>query len=112
MKYIPILFSTPMVLAILNGTKTQTRRIIKPQPDFDKAWKNKGGLEIPEINLSRYLLGVSDGNKDFKGVCCCIPNIKVRVHKGDILWVRETWQHSDDLEEPYIYINKNIKMNI
>jgi hypothetical protein len=33
MRELPILFSTEMVNAILNGNKSQTRRVIKPQPD-------------------------------------------------------------------------------
>ena len=32
-RFVPMLFSTPMVQAILNGTKTETRRIINPQPE-------------------------------------------------------------------------------
>lgn len=111
----PILFSEHMVRAILDGTKTQTRRIIKPQPDFDSAWKNLGGAErfgevfgilsdnselIPKIDLTQGHITLRSGN----GYGYTNPNIKVKYTPGDRLWVRETWQPNPwSMGEPYFY---------
>ena len=67
----PILFNTKMVRAILDGRKTQTRRVIKPQPTNPR-WNNVGWL------------GWDDGH-GYRMKPPCKP--------GDVLWVRETWQH-------------------
>jgi len=65
----PILFSTEMVRAILAGQKTQTRRVIKPQPTRPR-WHNIGWL------------GWDDGHG---------YRMKPPCEDGDVLWVRETW---------------------
>ena len=96
MKIKPILFSAPMIKAILEGQKTQTRRVIKPQPNFDSAWKNYGKTDLPEISVAGSLLGVNNGKG---GVGCCVPNISIKIHKGDILWVRETFAKLHPVDE-------------
>lgn len=65
----PILFSTPMVQAIMDGRKTQTRRIIKGTA---LKWLTEGEFNpefvaLPENYFSPY------------------------GYEGDILWVRETF---------------------
>lgn len=79
MKERPILFSSPMVCAILDDRKTQTRRIIK----------NIG--IVPGIGE---VLNGSDDAKEWPDFC---PYGK----QGDRLWVRETFNINDDGH--YIY---------
>jgi hypothetical protein len=83
----PILFSAAMIQAILEGRKTQTRRVIKPQPlpdaDIKKAMIN-GILHVRDEN---YVLG-----EDLGGVDCTYANYRPAPYQlGDVLWVRETW---------------------
>lgn len=77
MKERPILFSAPMVRAILSGAKTQTRRLVKPQPTSETAtWGCVGGKGFG------FLFG-----GDFVRCPYGTP--------GDRLWVRETWAEID-----------------
>jgi hypothetical protein len=79
----PILFSTPMVQAILRGEKTQTRRIIKPQPTAEVFSAIIGGYDnIPK--MARFWTKREPNNP-------LIEDIKLKYNVGDILWVRETW---------------------
>lgn len=80
----PILFSAPMVNAILAGNKTQTRRIVKPQPDIVA---NLGTL------VARYT--PDDERLGRLGQVIPCPY----GQPGDWLWVRETWQYYDWTEE-------------
>ncbi len=70
MKEYPILFKGEMVRAILDGRKTQTRRVIK-----DPVWE-EDGEQLPDGTGS---LGWELRNKCPYG------------RRGDHLWVRETW---------------------
>ena len=90
MKETPILFSTPMVQAILNGTKTQTRRVATPVKDesfiggykfgFGKQWF---AIDYPELaNTCKY--GVP----------------------GDLLYVRETFAEFAGIEPKIEYVYK------
>jgi hypothetical protein len=74
----PILFSAPMVRALLDGSKMQTRRFFKGIEKNDNGlWhiRNAGGglISVAEADVGREAV-------DY------LP-----IHVGDRLWVRETW---------------------
>jgi hypothetical protein len=88
----PILFSGAMVRAILEGRKTQTRRIIKPQPDFLQFYNWKGRtIYDGEARQWCWMGMVLENIWDF------IANRQPMIERcpygqpGDRLWVRETW---------------------
>jgi hypothetical protein len=80
----PITFRTDMVKAILDGRKSQTRRIIKPQPEHDEDsgyvyWKKR------QFDIHEYFW-----SDQFPRYC---PYGKT----GDILYVKETWCYETDM---------------
>lgn len=91
MKERPMIFNTEMVRAILDGRKTQTRRIMKKQPEPSKA--REGDFYFP-CDKMQSMVHVSDfipGNSmipdahEFFSKCCPFGEV------GDRIWVRETW---------------------
>lgn len=96
MKIIPILFSTPMVVALINERKTMTRRIVKIQPTFNEfniePHDSRGFVQKKQVGVN------PDKFEVIQQWLCPFGNI------GDILWVRETYcfvslEHAHDLLE-------------
>jgi len=71
-----------MVQAILEGKKTQTRRVIKPQPVFE------GGYDYPHENELGIFWKKEESYESIEAFTVDCPYGK----PGDTLWVRETWQ--------------------
>ena len=81
MKERPILFSGPMVRALLAGSKTQTRRVMKPQLIYGTVAGlfNSWYLPLSEGGGTLY----PNGKEKSLGTC-------PYGQPGDRLWVRET----------------------
>ncbi|WP_370977233.1 hypothetical protein [Enterobacter ludwigii] len=84
-----MIFNGEMVRAILDGQKTQTRRVMKPQPDPCPA--PRGGHWWPS-NVFKTMLHVEEEMQNGKGGwgglvgdACPFGDV------GDRIWVRETW---------------------
>ena len=77
----PIIFSAPMVRALLDGRKTQTRRVLKPQP----VWDN-GAIGI-EDKAGRWVF-CSNTERGF-GEGLPRSRFKLPYAPGDRLYVRE-----------------------
>lgn len=96
----PILFSGPMVRALLDGRKTQTRRIVKPQPE---CYSHDDWPSYPAFCAS-----FNDDGSICCGVCMgpqqrltrkSVTGIRNPYGKpGDRLWVRETVAIREDVD--------------
>ena len=78
----PILMSAQMVLKILSGEKTQTRRIMKPQPTNENGywtWGKQGIFVAHDVIPVEKVQAPMLSNKCPYG------------RPGDYLWLRETW---------------------
>lgn len=90
MKERPILFSGPMVRAILSGQKTVTRRVMKPQPQKAPVDVVDG---VPSWDSPTNYAGEVQMNTQHGKPC---PYGK----PGDRLWVREAWAQINVAQAP------------
>lgn len=108
MKEHPILMSGPLVRATLADLKTQTRRLLTPQPrgDIERFVYSQGTKrwfhESPPFILGDVFPGADKPDRSViwragQGKRCPFGVV------GDRLWVRETWARSSDLVRPYVY---------
>lgn len=87
----PILFNAEMVRALLEGRKTVTRRVVKPQPMLDgHLWKLGGAAWSDSVLSVPVMLGHSLYNR-------------APYQPGDVLWVRETWCEVMGRKGKYLY---------
>lgn len=94
----PILFSGAMVRAILEGRKTQTRRVLKspPPPECGIHYMlgNESWLDTENRTPLRHTWEAWGGPLFYgrpEGYLCGSHTVPMPYAPGDRLWVRETW---------------------
>lgn len=83
----PIIFSSEMIKAVLDGRKTQTRRVIKPKPVWDLVWWYKGETYLTDEDMQSHLFHNVYGGKGSPYGAVYADGTK------DRLWVRETFTY-------------------
>ncbi len=94
----PILFSAPMIRALLAGTKTQTRRMsgladVNENPD---AWSlhNVGPLGYMAKPSAKGKFGATFESRQIEPGALHVCPQRLPIAPGDRLWVKETWSHT------------------
>lgn len=97
-RVLPIIFSTDMVMAILDGRKTVTRRCVKPRN------KKAYGFYVTFRPSDGAFMGIYDFDEEERkfGKPQTSP-----YQPGDILYVRETWCCGYDGEAYFYLADKN-----
>lgn len=98
----PIIFSTPMVQAILEGRKTQTRRIIKPQPEN---YNEKSFIDRCNFKNGNWCFKHRVGSNPDRFEITDI--FKSKYQTGDILWVRETFVEGVEMIDSTYVLDEN-----
>lgn len=87
-KALPILFSGRMIRALMEGRKTQTRRVVKPQPEpIGHGWHWTGH----KPNSPYGACGSFGGKDPEKSLYFWMVSSNPYGLEGDLLWVRETF---------------------
>lgn len=94
----PILMSGPMILALLDGRKTQTRRIVKPQPPYGCEYLMNGAFSHALCrSVDRPEVWVRPTTKSIDHRLACPYG-----GPGDRLWVKETFRVNGTLAGPRV----------
>lgn len=111
MKERPILFSAPMVRAILDGSKTQTRRVMKVQPPgegFQMTTCVSTTGDRREVGKHRWAQVIGNNINEAGDYFSCPYG-----YTGDLLWVRESLRFvavGDNRHEHAVYAADGVRV--